>query len=160
MDEPEKMVKVGFKLDRDADDYPPADWEWMWASRVGDSTFKIDNIPFFAKLISSGDIVAATQTNTGLIFQKLVQPSGHSTVRVVILREGRNDEQVGAAVKDIRQSLRAMGCSTELSHLPNLIAVDIPPEVNYRVVSEFLSQKEQDGLLEYEEACLASGMGQ
>src|SRR5260370_42409051 len=102
------MVKVGFKLDRDADDYPPADWEWMWASRVGDSTFKIDNIPFFAKLISSGDSVAATYTNTGMLFQKLGQPSCHSTVRVVSLPEGGNDEQVESAVKNIRQSLRHM----------------------------------------------------
>jgi hypothetical protein len=51
------MVKIGFKLERDKDDYPPADYEWMWANRVSSSTFKIDNIPFFAKGIACGDIV-------------------------------------------------------------------------------------------------------
>ena len=70
-DKTREMVKVGFKLERDKDDYPPANWEWIWASRISDSTFKIDNSPFFAKLIASGDIVAAEQTATGLIFREL-----------------------------------------------------------------------------------------
>jgi hypothetical protein len=151
----QEMVKVGFKLDRDQDDYPPADWEWMWASRVSDSTFKIDNSPFFAKGVSAGDIVAAEQTSGGLVFRDLVQPSGHSTVRVVAIRGDRNEGQVQALVAELRESLKALGCSTELSHLPNLFSVDIPPEVDYRSVSAFLSQKESEGILEYEEACLA-----
>jgi Domain of unknown function (DUF4265) len=155
--EQEEMVKVGFRLDRDQNDYPPANWEWLWASRISDATFKIDNIPFFAKLVSCGDIVTATQTDAGFVFKKLIQPSGHSTVRVVIFREGRNDQQLVAEVEAIRQFLRTMGCSTELSHIPNLIAVDIPPEVDYRSISAFLSRKEHDGVLEYEEACLAPG---
>src|SRR5258707_2576871 len=126
--EKKEMVKVGFTLDPDEDDYPPAGWEWMWANRVSDSTFEIDNIPFFAKGIGFGDIVTADQTNEGLIFRELVQPSGHSTVRVVIFREDRNDEQLRATVEEIRQFLRAMGCSSELSHISSLIAVDVPPE--------------------------------
>ncbi len=156
MDKPEAMLKVGFKLERDESNYPPADWEWLWVSRVSDSTFKIDNIPFYAKLISCGDIVAAVQSEAGLVFKELIQPSGHSTVRVVIFRRDQNDEQLGTAVGTIREGLRAMGCATEQSHIPNLIAVDIPPEVDYQSVSAFLSGKEHDGLLEYEEACLAS----
>jgi Domain of unknown function (DUF4265) len=153
--EKQEMVKVGFKLDRDQDDYPPADWEWMWASRVGESTFKIDNSPFFAKGISAGDIVAAEQTNGGLVFRDLIQPSGHSTVRVVVFRGDRNEEQVRALIAELRESLKALGCSTELSHIPNLFSVDIPPEVHYSSVSAFLSQKEAVGILEYEEACVA-----
>jgi hypothetical protein len=152
----EKMVKVGFRLERDQDNYPPADWEWLWASRVSDSTFKIDNIPFFAKLISYGDVVEVKQTNTGLIFNTLVQPSGHSTVRVIVHRRGRSDEQLQVVVEDVRVAMRAMGCSVEKSHIPGLIAVDVPPEVNYQSVAAFLSKKESEGLLGYEEACLAA----
>ena len=151
----QEMVKIGFKLDRDQGDYPPADWEWMWASRVSDSTFKLDNAPFFAKGISAGDIVAAESTKGGLVFSGLVEPSGHSTVRVVVFLGNRNDEQVRALVAELRESLKALRCSTELSHLPTLFSVDIPPEVDYSSVSAFLSEKEADGVLEYEEACLA-----
>jgi glutamine synthetase adenylyltransferase len=156
-DETPEMVKIGFKLERDGEDYPPADWEWLWATRVSGSTFRLDNVPFFAKLISSGDIVAAEKTAQGFIFRGLVQPSGHSTVRIVFYRENETEEQFRVLVEDVTKSLRAMGCSTELSHLPNLVAVDIPPTVNYDSVAEFLSEKESAGLLGYEEACLASG---
>lgn len=157
-DNAKKMVKVGFKLERDQDqdNYPPADWEWLWASRVSDSTFKIDNIPFFAKLISYGDVVEAEQTSTGLIFNTLVQPSGHSTVRVIVHRSGRSDEELQAVVEEVKLAMRAMGCSVEKSHILGLIAVDIPPKVNYEAIAAFLSQKESDGLLGYEEASLAA----
>ncbi|MGC2745539.1 MAG: DUF4265 domain-containing protein [Candidatus Angelobacter sp.] len=150
-----EMIKIGFKLERDEDDYPPADWEWMWAKRVGGSTVRLDNIPFFAKGISSGDVVMAEQTDKGLIFKKLHQPSGHSTVRVVVYRENRDDGELAKVVSDIRRSLEGLGSKTELSHLPNLIAVDVPPNVEYESVSTFLSEKERDGILEYEEAALA-----
>jgi len=153
--EKQEMVKVGFKLDREKDDYPPADWEWMWARPVSDSTFKIDNTPFFAKGVSAGDIVTAEQTSGGLVFKDLVQPSGHSTVRVVVFRGDRNDAEVQALVGHVRESLKSLGCSTELSHIPNLFSVDIPPGVDYSSVSALLSRKEGDGILEYEEACLA-----
>lgn len=155
-DNAEKMVKVGFKLERDQDNYPPADWEWLWAIQVGNSTFKIDNIPFFAKLISYGDVVEVKQTNAGLIFNTLVQPSGHSTVRVIVHRRGRSDQQLHAGVEEVKLAMRAMGCNVEKSNILGLIAVDIPPEVNYQSVAEFLSQKEGEGLLGYEEACLAA----
>lgn len=152
--EHKEMQKIGFKLQRDEDDYPPADWEWMWAKPVSGSTFKIDNIPFFATGVSSGDVVEAEQTKEGLIFRELVEPSGHSTVRVIIFRGDQNNEQLQEAVEGMRQSLKALGCATELSHIPNLIAVDVPPEVDYRSVTAFLSQQERDGILEFEEASL------
>ncbi len=47
-----------------------------------------------------------------------------------------------------------MGCSSELSELPRLVAVDIPADVEYRGVREFLEQGEADGEFEYEEGCL------
>ena len=150
------MVKIGFKLERDEDGYPPADWEWMWASRVSNFTFKIDNIPFFAKLIACGDIVAAEQTADGLIFKELIQPSGHSTLRVIIHRGDQNDRQLQILVEKIRKILQEMGCSTELSHIPSLIAVDIPSELDYQSIAKFLMEKEDEGILGYEEACLAS----
>src|ERR1700753_3826510 len=96
---PTEMVKVGFKLERDEENYPPADWEWLWASPTQESTFKLDNIPFFAKGVSCGDIIAADQTPSGLIFKELVQPSGHSTVRIIIYRGNRNDEQLRTVVE-------------------------------------------------------------
>jgi hypothetical protein len=67
------MVKIGFKLQRDQDDYPPADWEWLWAKRVNVNTYKLDNVPFFAKGVGLGDIIAAKTTQEGLVFASLIE---------------------------------------------------------------------------------------
>jgi hypothetical protein len=152
-----EMAKIGFKLEKDQDGYPSADWEWLWAMRISDSTFRIDSVPFFAKSISIGDVVAAETSNGALSYSGLVEPSGHSTVRVVVFRNAAKEsgQELATVVADLRASLKSLGCSNELSHLANLFSVDIPPEVNYGLVSTFLSQKEADGVLEYEEACPA-----
>jgi hypothetical protein len=149
------MVKIGFKLQRDQDDYPPADWEWLWAKRVNVNTYKLDNVPFFAKGVGLGDIIAAKTTQEGLVFASLIEPSGHSTLRVVVLRGNLTEQEVQRLVEDFRETLRGMGCSTELSHIPNLFSVDVPPGVSYHLVTMFLSLKEEEGLVEYEEACVA-----
>ncbi len=151
-----KMVKIGFKLNRDEENYPPADWEWLWAVRVSDTTLRIESVPFFAKLISFGDTVAVEQTDDGLIFKELMQSSGHSTVRVILHRNDRSDDQLHAAVEEVRRVLTSMGCSSELSHIPSLVAIDIPPEVSYPLVAAFLSEQEENGVLGYEEASVAS----
>ena len=44
-------VKVRFHVAQDADGYPPAEYavETLWATHLGELSFQIDNIPFFAR---------------------------------------------------------------------------------------------------------------
>lgn len=78
-------VKVALPLTRASDDYPPADWEHLWAIPRGTDRYELDNIPFFATGVSAGDLVAVRQGDDDrLIFDKVVQYGGHSTVRVVM----------------------------------------------------------------------------
>ena len=80
------------------------------------------------------------------VFQSVVRQSGHSTLRVVLF-----DTTV---LDSVRANLSELGCSTELSHLPNLIAVDIPPDVELNRIREYLSRGELDGRWEYEESAV------
>lgn len=139
-------VKIAFRLTRDADDYPPADWEHLWAIPRGVDQFELDNIPFFAKGVASGDLVAAHHDDDQLIFDRVLQPGGHSTVRVIMFEADQK-----AAVRD---ELAQLGCETEGSHLPNLFAVDVPPVVVYSDVIDRLTQKVDAGILDYEEAAI------
>jgi hypothetical protein len=54
------------------------------------------------------------------------------------------------------QKLKKMGCTSELSNLPNLIAIDIPPSVSYRKVITELDNGEKAGDWEYEEGCISN----
>ena len=124
--------------------------EAMWAIPVNDG-LKLDNIPFYVREIALGDIVAAQATLDGMLqFKAMVMPSLHSTVRLWFA-QGRESE-----VPRVREELRGLGCPSELSDLPRLVAVDIPPTVLYDVVRNILDIYETDGLIEYEEACLAT----
>ena len=120
--------------------------ESMWAVPHPDG-YQPDNIPFYAREVAAGDIIAAQPGPDGeLRYERLMKPSGHSTIRLWFA-DARD-------VQRIRDELRELGCPSELSELPRLVAVDVPPEVPYSVIHSKLQQGEQAGLFELEEACL------
>ena len=119
----------------------------MWARPEG-ADFILDNIPFYATSVALGDRVSVVaEPDGGKRFKELVAASGHSTLQVVVFDK--------ADVLAVREVLKEMGCPSELSDLPRLIAVDIPPDVDYGPIREWLEDREQSGDLSYREACLA-----
>jgi hypothetical protein len=127
------------------DGYPPEEWEGLWAIRVGDRRFKIDNIPFYAKSISCDDIVEAEKVENEYIFCRVVSPSDNSTIRVVIY---------DLTVENIvRSDLITLGCSIEGSGTPGLIAVNVPRESLENVLG-FLDKAFADEKLDFEEGTL------
>jgi hypothetical protein len=140
-------VKIVFPLVKDENNYPPDDEEAMWAIRQEDGAFRLDNVPFFVRGVSSGDTIAAVQEGARLVFRSLIGKGGHSTVRLLITDE--------IDTEAVRNELRQMGCPSELSHIPGFVAVDIPPEVLFGHIRKYLDQGEVNGRWEYEEACIA-----
>lgn len=57
-------------------------------------------------------------------------------------------------VQRIRDELKRLGCASEVSDPQRLVAVDTPPDVPYEHVRAFFEKGEQDGMFEYQEACL------
>jgi hypothetical protein len=144
----EEYVKIFFELEQDEDGYPPASVESLWARPVGEGLFKIDNIPFFATGVAMDDVVAAIPDGGVLQYKDVVQPSGHSTLRIIVYEESQTAE--------VRALFKRMGCSTELSHIPGLIAVDVPPSVSLQSLRRVLDEGRSQGRWDYEEACLAA----
>ncbi|MET0403628.1 MAG: DUF4265 domain-containing protein [Cystobacter sp.] len=143
----EHRVKILFELEQDEDGYPPASTETLWAIKAGEGLFKIDNIPFFALGVAVNDIISAVPEEKAFRFKEVAQPSGHSTLRVVV----HDADDVAAA----RALFRQLGCSTELSHLPRLLAVDVPPAVSLEELKQVLESGRHQDRWGYEEACLA-----
>ncbi len=140
-------VKILFDLEQDEDGYPPASAETLWAVPVGEGLFKIDNIPFFVLGIAVGDVVSAVPEEGVFRFKDVVQTSGHGTLRVVV-----HDPSDVPAVHAL---FKQMGCSTEQSHLPRLIAIDVPPSVSWDELKRVLDSGREQERWGYEEACLA-----
>ncbi|NVJ07027.1 DUF4265 domain-containing protein [Myxococcus sp. AM001] len=139
-------VKVIFELEKDEDDYPPADSEGLWARPLGEGLFQLDNVPFFAKGVACEDVVSAELVDGELLFQKVVRPSGHATLRLIIY-----DEEEVPSVKAL---LEKQGCAVERSHVPGLISVDVPPAVSLDALKPLLDEGEDAERWGYEEACL------
>jgi len=106
----------------------------------------IDNIPFYAKGVAYKDVMSAKKTDDGLYADELLSASQHSTIRIWFANE--------KLVALTRQELKAMGCGSEISDSPRLIAVDIPPVIEYGHIKKYLDDGELSGKWDYEEACL------
>jgi hypothetical protein len=151
---PEERIKILFELKRDEDGYPPADIEQLWAEPLGDNLFKIDNVPFFIKGISCEDVVEALADSHGeLRYRSLLRPSTHNTLRVIVFRESPDFRPLVDRVTDLRNRLAEAGGSTELSHMPGLVAIDTDT-ASINKVLEVLQSGEKAGLWEYEEGAL------
>ena len=130
MTEETTKFKVVFPLEQDENGYPPVGFEGVWAERLADGNFRIDNIPFHTYEAAFNDIVSATEQDGKLIFQDLVQPSGNTLLRIIALRP--------ETVPELCQALTELGCQWETTG--SLVAVNVPRETAYAPVLAFLKQ--------------------
>jgi hypothetical protein len=142
----ENFKKVVFRLEQDEEGYPPDAWESLWAYEVKPGLYNIDNIPIFVKGISSGDIVRAEQEEGELRFKELVHPSTNSVIRLYVSNV--------LEVKAVRESFHQLGCESEQSHIPKLIAIEIPSKIPISTVAALLDEGAASGRWEYEQGVL------
>lgn len=120
--------------------------ESAWAIPL-EKYFKIDNILFYAPEYSFGDIVSVENRDGELFVNGLIKESGHSTIRIIF------EDEKNISIE--REYLKSIGCESEISDVPILISVDIPPEVNYKKIKEYLEEGERLSKWSYEESCIA-----
>ena len=131
---------------QDEDGYPPDQWETMWAKETGSGLYSVDNIPFFTRGVSPGDVVRVRKEDGTLIFDGVVNPSPASVFRIFV----SNSADVQAA----RDEFREMGCESELSYITRLFAVEVPGTVDFGQVAKLLAKGTETGRWEYEEGAL------
>ncbi|MGG6399980.1 DUF4265 domain-containing protein, partial [Bacillus velezensis] len=87
--------------------YPPAEWEGLWALPQPGGDL-IDSVPFYARLVSCGDVVSASEINGDLVFDSVRVPGGHATIRVILY--------LSELISEVSGRVEGLGCSKELSH--------------------------------------------
>jgi hypothetical protein len=142
-----RSLKVHFQLVQDEDGYPPAAVESVWAQpTTKPGEYVLDNVPFFARDATIGDVVLVREEDGHLWFNKVVHRSTNSLLRVVFFDR--------TAVERVNERLVNLGCSTEHLKAHNLLAVSIPDTVNLRDVQSYLQSEAGAGVLDYEEPIL------
>ena len=137
-----EFAKVRFSLEPDEDGYPPSAAEWVWTSPTGDGRFRLENIPWYAVGVAIGDVVEVREEEGVREFERVVERSGHSTLRVVLF-DPENTQP-------LRDELLELGCESELSHLPGFIAVDVPLDTDMQPVLALLRTGESEQRWEFE----------
>jgi Domain of unknown function (DUF4265) len=137
-----QKIKILFVYKDDDDEYQK---EGLWGIPHGEY-FKIVNIPFLISNIAWGDIVSVELEDGEWFFDELIESSGHSTIQIAIFDQKN--------VLPSGDKFIALGCSWEGSHLPRLISVDIPKELDYVKIKKELMDGLEAGVWEFREASL------
>jgi hypothetical protein len=133
----ENHKKIVFALEQEADGYPPDRWESLWGFETQDGCYCLDNIPFYAKGVSSGDVVAVVPNEGQLQFERVIRPSGNSVVRLYV--SDLSDMQA------TRDSFRELECDSELHSNPKFVAVEVPSAVAAGPVNVLLEAGAKSG---------------
>jgi len=145
----ETLEKVFFHLECDAEGYPPVSSESLWATPIGKGLYRLENVPFFAREVSYQDIVAVETVDGRHWFKEVIEPSGSSTLRVVVFDISYRHRVI--------ERLRQYGCSIEVSYTPKLFSVEVPKEAPYDEIIDYLNQGYESEELDYEEGCIRHG---
>jgi hypothetical protein len=137
------MIKVTIPLPED--NLAGAATESVWAEPQGNGTYRIKNVPFYAKGISFDDLVKAEPKDDVLMFESVVQHSGHSTYRI-FANNGRKALEVLALV----ETLEKMHCHIEPA-TDKLVGVDVLPEADIYKVYATLEDAERMGKIDFQE---------
>ncbi|MDQ1097683.1 MULTISPECIES: DUF4265 domain-containing protein [Chryseobacterium] len=121
--------------------------ELVNADQIDELKFQVKNVPFFAPNISYDDIIAVENDEGILYFEELLEPSEHSTVQIVFF----NLVEIPNVIKGIEE----LECNWEGFSEQTIIAIDIPPSIDYKMVKHYLDTKANEGVLDYKEACLS-----
>lgn len=145
----DENVKILFQFHSDIFDEEMV--ETMWATIVDKDKglYKLDNIPFYAPLVASDDIVFAEfdEQQQMLTYRKTVEFSGNSTVQVVLMDNLKE-------INSIREIFENLGCLSEKVN-EGYFSMEIPVSVDYKLIKQKLDELEQNEIIGYAEPCLA-----
>ena len=149
METEEKSVKILTKYFSDVLDEIVV--ETLWAEVVDEEKgwYKVDNIPFYGAEFSCGDIVLAEydEAEMCLVYRKVVEYSGNSTVQVVVFEDGFD-------IESLREEFNELGFSSEKA-ASGYFVLEIPFEKNYNIIYTKLLELQNKGLLDFAEPVLS-----
>ncbi|OYU96572.1 MAG: hypothetical protein CFE21_09320 [Bacteroidetes bacterium B1(2017)] len=147
----EQSVKILFRFYSEVLDEETV--ETMWATIVDKSKglYKLENIPFYAPLVASDDIVFAEfdDQEQMLTYRKTIENSGNSTIQIVLMDLSKD-------INQIRDLFKELGCVSEKVN-EGYFVMEIPSTIDYKNIKEKLDELESQEIIAYAEPCLAEG---
>jgi len=145
----DNYIKILFRFHNEL--WAGMDVETMWATLIDKEKglYKIDNIPFYAPLVASDDIVFAEydESEKMLCYRKTVEHSGNSIVQVFLMNKKYD-------IAQIRDIFKNLGCISEGVN-DTFFSMEIPFGISYWPVKQKLKGLELEKIIAYAEPCLS-----
>lgn len=146
-----RHVVITIPADPEVRGWPPVATERLWATPLEGNRFRIENIPFFAKGLSFGDIVTGPSDKVAadgsITFREVAERGGHSTYRVMVTGELGSDRH--NAYHLLLSKLRDLGATTEIANA-RLFAIDVSPSVVCGAIYDVLALGAEEGIWDFE----------
>ncbi|HEY3704879.1 MAG TPA: DUF4265 domain-containing protein [Terracidiphilus sp.] len=120
----------------------PDEVEVIWATPLGSDLYRLENSPFYAYGVSWQDVIEAQPTDGTLEFRRVVEKSGHRTVRVILDLTSKSEPG-----KHVLDQIVDMGCTWEGMNT-KLICIDLPASGSLDKTAKVLTAQ-QDVIWEY-----------
>lgn|GEM_PF-2838075 len=116
--------------------------EGIWTVEVGPDLYEVRNSPWHTLEINFLDVVRAIapDEDKNPVFTEVYRRSGHRSIHVIFTQASDGEKA------KVLQSVKQFGANYENAN-GTLYAIDLPPEVSFEEVADFLEQKEDLGLL-------------
>jgi len=138
-------IKIIFKLEKDAEGYPPVDWETLWGIILSDNNCIVDNMPFYIYDLSFGDTISFKKVDDEFYFDKLINKSSYSLIRVFCKNKN--------VMEKLKLELEAHNCKWEYSNTFSLASIAIPKDIILKDIEKIISKHKEFEFIEYEIAC-------
>lgn len=147
--EERKQVEILFRSYSTILDQEVAEAIWADIVDLDLGYYKLYSIPLYTSFIASDDVVHAEWDDDEIMltYRETVQPSGNSTVWVVVVHDDTD-------IDDIRKTFFELDCLSEaLSN--RYFAMEVKAETNYLHIKDKLNTLKGERLIDYAEACLS-----
>jgi hypothetical protein len=118
--------------------------EGLWTVALGEDLYEVRNSPWHSREINYLDVVKAIApaNDKNPVFVSVEKRSGHRTVQVVILKDGRPRKE------EILAEFKRFGATYECAH-DTMYALDFPPGVDWNPALDYLKELLQDNLVDH-----------
>jgi Domain of unknown function (DUF4265) len=145
------LVRVRFRLPQDDGGWPPVASEGLWVVPLGGDLVRLDNVPWFARDVASGDTLRTATDSDGVRWATdKVAWSGNCTVRVIPFPDGA----LAGSRQAVLDAFAALGVDGEGLEQYGIVALNVPPAADLGAVQRLLRQGVDDGWWDYEEGCI------
>jgi hypothetical protein len=145
LDEPtEELVKIVVDLP-DAED--GVGGEGLWAAKLGDDLYDVQNLPWHTLEINYRDVVRAIAPSEDMrpVFVEVVHRRGHRSIHVIFFDEANSHKD------EVLARIKELGATYEGAD-SRLFAFDIKPEVDFDDVADYLNVCLENGWLDFSHA--------